>query len=181
MGLSVGILPSLAIGVGAYCAGELVFHVAKKEEYKTKNLEETIQEAREMNNKIEKIKPKIEDASIVATINEISETVKKIIDTIENKPEKLKKTDNFFNYYLPVTVNILNKYDEIENQKLTTDESMKFMESSKDMIMKINDAFKKQLSSLYQSDMIDTDAEMKVFESMLKSDGYNLDDDFKIK
>lgn len=134
-----------------------------------------------MNNKIEKIKPKIEDASIVATINEISETVKKIIDTIENKPEKLKKTDNFFNYYLPVTVNILNKYDEIENQKLTTDESMKFMESSKDMIMKINDAFKKQLSSLYQSDMIDTDAEMKVFESMLKSDGYNLDDDFKIK
>ena len=181
MGLSVGILPSLAIGLGAYCAGELVLHVSKKDEYKAKSLEETIQEGRIKNNQIEKIIPKIEDTSIVENIKEINQTVKKIIDTIESKPEKIKKTDNFFNYYLPVTVNILNKYDEIENQKLTTEDSQKFMESSKEMIQKINEAFKKQLSNLYQSDMIDTDAEMKVFESMLKSDGYNLDDDFKIK
>ena len=31
LGLAAGIVPSLAIGVGAFCAGELVFHVAKKE------------------------------------------------------------------------------------------------------------------------------------------------------
>lgn len=55
------------------------------------------------------------------------------------------------------------------------------MESTKEMIKKINEAFKKQLANLYQSDMIDTDAEMKVFESMLKADGYNPEDDFKIK
>ena len=134
-----------------------------------------------MNNKIEKIIPKIEDIELANIIKEISETATKIIDTIESKPEKLKKNNNFFNYYLPVTVNILNKYDEIENQRLTTEESIKFMESTKEMVTKINDAFKKQLSNLYQSDMIDTDAEMKVFDSMLKADGYNFDDDFKIK
>ena len=39
-------------------------------------------------------------------------------------------------------------------------------------MQKINLAFKNQLSNLYQSDIIDTDAEMKVFESMLKSEGY---------
>lgn len=134
-----------------------------------------------MNNKIEKIIPKIEDIELANIIKEISETATKIIDTIESKPEKLKKNYNFFNYYLPVTVNILNKYDEIENQRLTTEESKRFMESTKEMVTKINDAFKKQLSNLYQSDMIDTDAEMKVFDSMLKADGYNFDDDFKIK
>ena len=174
-------LPSLAIGVGGYLAGELVFHVSKKEEFKTKTMLETIQDAREMNNKIEKIIPKIEDTELVNTIKEINETAKKIIDTIESKPEKYKKNNNFFSYYLPVTVNILNKYDEIENQRLTTEESKKFMKSTKEMATKINDAFKKQLSNLYQSDMIDTDAEMKVFDSMLKADGYNFDDDFKIK
>ena len=79
-------------------------------------------------------------------------------------------------------MNILNKYDEIENQRLTSEESKKFMESAKGMIQKINKAFKKQLSNLYQSDMIDTDAEMKVFDSMLKSDGYSVDDiDFDTK
>ena len=134
-----------------------------------------------MNNKIEKIIPKIEDIELANIIKEISETATKIIDTIESKPEKLKKNNNFFNYYLPVTVNILNKYDEIENQRLTTEESKRFMESTKEMVTKINDAFKNQLSNLYQSDMIDTDAEMKVFDSMLKADGYNQEDDFDIK
>lgn len=89
--------------------------------------------------------------------------------------------NNFFGYYLPVTINILTKYDEIENQKLNTEDSKKFMESTQKMVKKINEAFKKQLSNLYQSDMIDTDAEMKVFDTMLKSDGYDVDDnDFKI-
>ena len=144
-------------------------------------MEETIQEARDMNIQIEKVMPKIEDAELVNIIKEINETVRKIIDTIESKPDKFKKNNNFFSYYLPVTVNILNKYDEIENQNLTTEESINFMKSTKGMVTKINDAFKKQLSNLYQSDMIDTDAEMKVFDSMLKADGYNFDDDFKIK
>lgn len=82
---------------------------------------------------------------------------------------------------MPVTINILTKYDEIENQKLNTEDSKKFMESTQKMVKKINEAFKKQLSNLYQSDMIDTDAEMKVFDTMLKSDGYDVDDnDFKI-
>ena len=75
----------------------------------------------------------------------------------------------------------MSKYDEIENQKLNTEDSKKFMESTQKMVKKINEAFKKQLSNLYQSDMIDTDAEMKVFDTMLKSDGYDVDDnDFKI-
>ena len=64
---------------------------------------------------------------------------------------------------------------------MNTEDSKKFMESTQKMVKKINEAFKKQLSNLYQSDMIDTDAEMKVFDTMLKSDGYDVDDnDFKI-
>lgn len=86
---------------------------------------------------------------------------------------------NFFDYYLPVTMNILTRYDEIENQRLTSEDSKKFMNSAQNMISKINEAFKKQLSNLYQSDMIDVDAEMKVFETMLQSDGYYENNDFK--
>lgn len=182
LALSAGILPSLAIGVGAFCAGELVFHTAKKlNDSAPKSMQEAIIEARKMNSQIKNIAPKIEDTELVSWIKEIYETTDKIISTIENKPQKYKANNNFFNYYLPVTVQILNRYDEIENQNLTTEESQKFMNSTKQMVGKIKEAFKKQLSSLYQSDMIDTDAEMKVFESMLKADGYNEDDDFHIE
>ena len=123
----------------------------------------------------------VEDIELVKNIQEIHDTASKIIEAVEKKPENYKKINNFFSYYLPVTINILNKYDEIENQRLNTEESQKFMKSTQNMMKKINDAFKKQLSSLYQNDIIDTDAEMKVFDTMLKSDGYDSEgNDFKI-
>lgn len=170
----------MAIGATAYGASELLLYSNKKaNEYKVKNLYETISEAKNQNSQIEKIMSQIEDKELVSNIKEIHESVNKIIETAEKKPEKYKMMNNFFNYYLPVTLTILNKYDEIENQRLTTDEGKKFMSSAKNMISKINVAFKNQLSNLYQSDMIDTDAEMKVFETMLKSDGYDEENDFK--
>ena len=107
-------------------------------------------------------------------------TTLKIIQTVEKKPEKFDKIENFFDYYLPITLNILNKYDEIENQRLTSEESKKFMKQAENMVSKIDEAFKKQLDNLYQSEMVDTDAEMKVFENMLRSDGF-VSEDFKTK
>ena len=178
LGLSVGIVPSLAIGIGAFGAGELLLHKENKD-IKQQNLYEALSEAKDKNKQIADISVKIEDAELVREIREIHDTAKKIIDTVEKKPEKYKSMNNFFSYYLPVTVKTLLKYDEIENQRLSTEEGKEFMQSTKEMVKKINQAFKKQLSNLYQSDMIDSGAEMKVFESMLKTDGYYENDDFK--
>lgn len=122
---------------------------------------------------------KIEDSELRQNIRDVSDTITKIIDTIEKEPKKSNKMNNFFEYYLPVTLNILTRYDEIENQKLSSEESKKFMSQTKNMMEKINNAFKNQLSNLYQSDIVDTDAEMKVFDSMLKADGYDTSNDFK--
>ena len=182
LGLSVGLLQSLAIGACAFGAGELVLHDKNKKELKETNrsLYDTLTDAKQKNNEIVKMVPKIEDRELQKDIREINETVTKIISTVEEKPEKYKKMNNFFNYYLPVTLTILKKYDEIENQNLVTQEGRKFMTQAKSMIGKINSAFKNQLSNLYQSDMVDTDAEMKVFETMLKADGYDTSDEFKL-
>lgn len=177
----MGLIPSLAIGATAYVAGELVLKnndkIVIKEDRKV--LDETLNKARNTNTKINEMIPKIESEELRKDIKEIYETINKIINAVEKKPVKYKMMRNFFDYYLPVTINILTRYDEIENQKLTSEDSKKFMNSAEKMISKINDAFKKQLSNLYQSDMIDADAEMKVFETMLQSDGYYENEDFK--
>ncbi len=123
---------------------------------------------------------KVESQELKDNIKEINGTVNKIITTVEKKPDKMKRLGNFFDYYLPVTLNILKKYDEIENQKLNSEDGKKFMIQTEKMIAKINNAFKNQLSNLYQADMVDTDAEMQVFEAMLKSDGYVEANDFNI-
>lgn len=182
LGLSVGLLPSLAIGIGAFGAGELLLRGEKKEtEAPRESLVEMLAEAREKNKQIGRIATQIEDKEMIEEIVQIQDSITKIIEAVEKKPEKYKKVDHFFDYYVPVTLRILHRYDEIENQKLTSQEGKTFMENTESMVKKINQAFKKQLSNVYQSDMIDTDAEMKVFENMLKSDGFDVENDFQTK
>lgn len=181
LALGIELLPSVAIGVAAYGAGTLIFKGKDKNKLDIsidkQNLYDILKEAKDMTAQINQISKQLEDKKLVENINEICNTSNKIIDTLLKKPEKLGQANNFLKYYLPVTIKILNRYDEIENQKLNTTESNDFMKSVQDMTEKIKEAFHKQLNNMYQSEMIDTDAEIKVFENLLKSDGFI--DEFK--
>lgn len=174
LALNIGILTSIAIGGIAYGAGTLLFKDNKKEEtsLNNENLYDILKVAGERTNELEKISKLLEDETLVKNVKEICDISKKIIETLTKKPEKMKQAHNFLSYYLPVTIKILKRYDEIENNKLTSQSSKKFMKSVEDMIVKIKNAFNEQLSNMYQTEIIDTDAEIKVFETMLKSDGF---------
>lgn len=175
--LGIELLPSLAISAVAYGAGTLIFKDRNKLDLSIdkKNLYDILKEAKEETLQISNISKQIEDKEVVGNIEQICDISNKIIDTLSKNPNKLGQARNFLNYYLPVTIKILTRYDEIENQRLNTTESKEFMESVKKMTEKIKNAFNEQLNNMYQTEMIDTDAEIKVFESMLKSDGF-LDD-----
>lgn len=184
LALDASILLSLGVGVVAFGAGNLVFSNKNTKPAKansTNNLYNILNKAKLENAKIYAIINKVEDNDLKKNITELHETASKIIDTISKKPEKLSKATTFFDYYLPVTLKILNKYDDIENQGLEDEETLTFMKNTQDMVSKIEKAFKAQLANLYQSDIIDTDAEIKVFEQMLNSDGFNDIEDFDIK
>ena len=174
LALGIELLPSLAISAVAYGAGTLIFKDRNKVELSIdkQNLYDILKEAKEKNLQISNISKQLEDKKLVENVKQICDTSNKIIDTLSKNPNKLGQARNFLNYYLPVTIKILTRYDEIENQKLNTSESQKFMKSVQDMTEKIKNAFNEQLNNMYQTEMIDTDAEIKVFETMLKSDGF---------
>ena len=115
--------------------------------------------------------PKIENSNTRTNLKEISITVSKILEVVESNPKKGDKIDNFFDYYLPVLLKIVNKYDEIENKKLISKEGKNFMTKADKMIIETKEAFNTILSNLYEKDLIDADAEMKVYDLMLKADG----------
>lgn len=172
--LGIELLPSLVISAAAYGAGTLIFKDRNKLDLSIdkKNLYDILKEAKEETLQISNISKQIEDKEVVENIEQICDISNKIIDTLSKNPNKLGQARNFLNYYLPVTIKILTRYDEIENQRLNTTESKEFMESVKRMTEKIKNAFNEQLNNMYQTEMIDIDAEIKVFESMLKSDGF---------
>ena len=173
LALSTPILPSLLIGTAAFGAGELVLSGFVKESLKDINrpLWLVLEDAKKNNRKIIEKIPLIDDEEIRDSLNSINDTVNKIIDTVTKNPEKADNINNFFEYYLPVVVKVLDRYDEIENQKLSSTEAKKFTTSTKKMISEADNSFKKILDNLYKSEMVDTDAEMKVFNTMLKADG----------
>ena len=172
--LSAPLLPSLAIGAAAFGAGQLVFGDYKLTLKETnRSLYEMLEDAKKQNKHIVDMIPMIDNADIQKELNEINTSVTKIIDTISKNPKKLKKTNNFFDYYLPVTIKLIDRYDEIENQKLSSAESKKFFQSTNKMIGEINKSYKNILAELYKSDIVDMDAEMKVFDSLLKADGFD--------
>lgn len=178
LALSVPVLPALAIGTAAFAAGELVLKKEKRFNLKEFNppLYMILVNAKKQNKHILDMIPMIEDESLRIVLNEINETTSKIISTIENNPSKEKRLKNFFDYYLPVTVKLVDRFDEIENQSIVSKDSKEFYKSTSKTLVEINDVFKKFLNNLYESDMKDTSVEIKVLNQMLKADGlYNND------
>ena len=200
LALSLPILPSVLIGTSAFVAGELVLTKNKKTlKEENFNLYKVLENAKKQNKRIIEAKSYIDNDEIKAYLTSINDSTTKfdmvdpilplahngkvivrmsvnpreIIKTIEKKPKKIKNIDNFFDYYLPITVKIINRYDEIENNNLSSKDSKKFMTSTINMLASIDKAFRNILNNLYQKEIIDMDAEMKVFSSMLKADGFN--------
>ena len=173
LALSIPIVPSLVIGACAFAAGELVFRTDVVESLKETNnsLYQTLENAKKQNKHILQMIPLIDNVHVTKNLNEIHDSVSKIIKTIEKNPNKEKYLKNFFDYYLPVTVKLVDRFDEIENQKINSTESRTFNESTVKMIEEINGVFKGFLNNLYKDDMLDANVEIKVLNYMLKSDG----------
>lgn len=174
LGLSVALAPSLVIGGCAFLASELMFSGVKtKEKLKdtNKTLYQKILEAKKEEKQIKNLIPKVENIETQKDLKEINETINKILEEVEKNPKKEKSLNNFFDYYLPVLIKITTRYDEIENTRLTSPDEKKFMTKAQNLIKDTNKAFKTILSNLYQKDIMDTDADMKVYELMMKADG----------
>lgn len=179
LALSIALPPSLIIGAAAFGASELLLSgFGSKEKLKDTNLPlyKKITNAKKENKEILDMIPKVESESTRENLQEINETVDKIIKAVEDKPKKADRLNNFFDYYLPVLIKIVKRYDEVENQRLISKEGKTFMTKADKMISDTNNAFKSILASLYSKDIMDADADMKVYDMMLKADGITNDD-----
>ena len=176
LAIGIPILPALAFGAAAFVGSELlmsktVFNAFDKVD--DKNIDKVLNDAKKKNKYILDMVKRIDDNDVKTYLKSINSTVNKIINTVSTNKKKIKQSEKFFTYYLPITVGIVGKYDEIENQKLSSKDAKKFFESAHDSLKEIDISFKKILDTLYESDIIDASADMKVLNNILKSDGFS--------
>ena len=174
LALNIGLVPSLVSASVAFAASALATKGTNLDTLGNKNLKNYInllEKSKEDIKNLKRIIPSIDNLDIKKDVVEITKTSEKIIKRLETTPKKISQATNFLNYYLPITLKIMKKYNEIEDEKLTSKEVKNFNERILNLTDSINNAFNTQLNNLYSTDMIDIDAEMKVFESVLKADG----------
>ena len=175
LALSLPILPASLTALAAFGSGLLIF----KDEYDINDLGEKnllsykklLEESHNNLKALKRLKGQITDEEVNKHINNIINISEKIINALHEKPNKISSASKFLNYYLPITIKILERYDEIDDQKLTSSSSKDFLKRIKNLIINIEEAFDNQLNNLYNDELIDTNAEIKVFEAMLKEDG----------
>ena len=174
LALALPVAPALAVGGVAFIASELVINGNKKIQEKVGlSFKEEIVIAKKEIKYLKEMVDKIDDENVSKDLEEITKTSDKIINRIEENELENKTANKFMDYYLPVCVKIVGRYDEIENQSLTSKDSKEFMNNTAKILKATNKGFKRILNSLYQSDIVDADAEMKVLNTMLTADGFD--------
>ena len=141
--------------------------------------QELLEQGEQYVRRMRTLNDEIPDYKLSAQILQLEILTKKIFDHIRLHPEKAKSLRQLMNYYLPTTIRLLEQYVLLQDQGLrmgNIDEGMKRIE---DMLDKVIVAFQKQLDSLFESNVVDITAEIRVMEQMMASQGLTGEETFK--
>ena len=120
---------------------------------------------------IREVNSRIEDPGVSASIDRIGNLTSDIFRVVQQKPERTGEVRKFMNYYLPVTMGLLEDYALMEKQSYQGKNIRESRNKIEVLLEKLIVAFEKQLDQLFQTDALDVEADIKVLETMMAKDG----------
>ena len=127
---------------------------------------------------IRRLNDEIPDERMSAQIDLIERLTAQIFDCVRQHPEKLSQIRQFLNYYLPTTIKLMEQYVTLQNQSVKTENITEGMQKIEDLLDKVIVAFQRQLDALFESDVVDITADIRVMEQMMASEGLTEKKDF---
>ena len=127
---------------------------------------------------IRRLNDEIPDERMSAQIDLIERLTAQIFDCVRQHPEKLSQIRQFLNYYLPTTIKLMEQYVTLQNQNVKTENITEGMQKIEDLLDKVIVAFQRQLDALFESDVVDITADIRVMEQMMASEGLTNKKDF---
>ena len=121
---------------------------------------------------MKRLNDSIKDETISRQIDRLEEISNKIFDCVKADPKKLPQIRKFMNYYLPTTLKLLGSYQRLSAQNVKGENITSTLFNIAGMMHTVADAFEKQLDSLYAEEAMDISADITVFETLLKQEGF---------
>ena len=151
---------------------------AEKTEKVPPELQSVINQGNTSIAKIRQLNDAIPDERMSAQIDLIERLAAQIFDCVKAHPEKLKQIRQFLNYYLPTTIKLMEQYVTLQDQGMKTENIEDGMQKIEGLLDKVIVAFQRQLDSLFETDVVDITADIRVMEQMMASEGLTRKTDF---
>ena len=135
-------------------------------------INQEIEELRKIKISINEIKrsyQKIDtNLEIKKDIREMIEILDKIYTELFNNPYKLRYFRMYGEFYLPTISKIISKYLDLTNKKVKSNEAQRLLTNIENTAKKLNVHFQEKYNSLFENEIIDLDADIKVLLKELR-------------
>ncbi len=123
---------------------------------------------------VRKILSRIHNMDISQSGRDVCASLDKLLQALREKPEKIKNSRQFLNYYIPTLAEVLTKYQRLEANGVVTNDNT---EKVKNFLIDFRKASGKQYQSLFEDDKLDMTVDIEAMAIAIKRDGL-LDEDF---
>lgn len=134
-------------------------------------LPENLQKLQDMLTQLKTKSPLLIGTDIYQPVKNITDTTQKINDFVGQYPNKLRQLDSFIDYYLPTTLDILRSYTLLQNQGPGGENIQASKEKINNLLSTLEQAYLKQLDSLFDEKAMNLDADIKVMTSLMTQQG----------
>ena len=129
---------------------------------------------------IRRCNDEIPGEEISAKIDRMEAIVRKIFERAEAHPEVIPDMKKLMDYYLPMTVKLLNAYADMDRQPVQGETIRKSKHEIDATLDTLNAAFEKLLDELFQDAAIDVSSDISVLNTLLAQEGLT-GSDFDLK
>lgn len=144
-------------------------------------VQEVLERGEEFLEKIRKSNDAIPGEEISAKIDKMEQIVDKIFERVQEHPEVIPDLRRMMDYYLPMTVKLLDAYEDMDSQPVQGETIRNSKKEIEDTLDTLNDAFATLLDSIFQDTAWDVSSDISVLHTMLAQEGLKNSDFVKKK
>ena len=158
---------------------------AKKQQETAAAADPRVQEVLQRGNafiaEIRRCNDAIPGEEISGKISRMELIVRRIFERAQAHPEIVPDLKKLMDYYLPMTVKLLNAYAEMDAQPAQGDNIRAAKKEIEDTLDTLNLAFEKLLDSVFQDTAMDVSSDISVLNTLLAQEGLTDDELSKLK
>lgn len=153
---------------------------AEQQKHITPEVQEVLDRGEAFITKIHASNEAIPGEEISAKIARMEQIVEQIFQRAEEHPEIIPDLKKMMDYYLPMTVKLLDAYEDMDSQPIQGDTIRESKKEIEDTLDTLNEAFAKLLDSIFQDTAWDVSSDISVLHTMLAQEGLT-GNDFALK